>query len=245
MACFPMIPYASLIHDATFTWSGNTYRVKPNMPDRPHALHGDAWQHEWEVDETGPGRVVLRYRQEGDRFPFPYEATLTASVRFAELSLTLLLFNRGTQPMPAGMGFHPFFPRRPDLTLEFDATQKWTRDLQGRMLQPHRCGEDESWSSPRSVTHLACNDVYDGWSRSAVLDLASPGLRVALTAEGVLDRLLLFSPTDRDVVCVEPISNLPDGFNLLAAGSTDSGVRVLAPGECIAGTMRIAAARAK
>ena len=244
MACFPMVPYASLIHDGTFIWRARTYRVKANMPDRPHALHGDAWQHEWEVKEVAADRAVLRYRQEGDRFPFPYEAVLTASVRVDELALTLSLVNRGAERMPAGMGFHPFFRRQPDLTLQFEATGRWTRDGHGRTLKRERCSEADSFSTPRSVTHRVCNDVYDGWRRSAVLRWASTGTRATLTAEGVLDRLLLFSPADRHVVCVEPISNLPDGFNLLAAGSRDSGVRSLEPGESISGTMRIAASRA-
>ena len=244
MACFPMVPYASLIHQATFVWSGRTYRVKANMPDRPHALHGDAWQHAWELVETGPDHAVLRYRQDGSRFPFEYEAVLTAAVRVAELSLTLVLVNRGHQPMPAGIGFHPFFRRQHDLTLQFDAAEKWTRDAEGRMLERNRIGEADSFAKPRGMSHWVCNDVYDGWRRSAVLQWPSAGARVTLSADGVLDRLVLFSPADRDVVCVEPVSNLPDGFNMLAAGRPDSGVRSLAPGESISGTMRLAAARA-
>ena len=244
MACFPMVPYASLIHEATFLWAGRSYRVKANMPDRPHALHGDAWQHAWQPVEAGPDHVVLRYRQEGSRFPFAYEAILTAAVRVAELSLTLLLVNRSAQPMPAGIGFHPYFRRQHDLTLQFDATEKWTRDPEGRMLERGRIGEADSFRDARSVSQLTCNDVYDGWHRSAVLHWPSAGARVTLTADGVLDRLVLFSPADRDVVCVEPVSNLPDGFNLLAAGRSESGVRSLAPGESISGTMRLAAARA-
>ena len=244
MACFPMAPYASLIHDSKFVWGGRTYRVKANMPDRPHAVHGDAWQHAWEVQEVDADRVVLRYRQKGGRFPFPYEAVLVASVRADEISLTLSLVNQGSEPMPVGMGFHPFFRRQPDLTLQFDATAKWTRDQHGRMLNRARCSEEDSFSTPRSLTQRVCNDVYDGWHRSAVLHWASTDVRATLTAEGALNRLLLFSPADRDVVCVEPISNLPDGFNLLAAGSRDSGVRSLEPGDSISGTMRIAASLA-
>jgi len=244
MACFPMAPYASLIHDGTFVWDRRTYHVKANMPDRPHALHGDAWQHAWEVHDVDADRVVLRYRQEGDRFPFSYEAVLMASVRADEISLTLSLVNRGSDPMPAGMGFHPFFRRQPDLTLQFEAIAKWKRDRHGRMLERAHCSEEDSFSTPRNLTHRVCNDVYDGWHRSAVLHWASTGVRATLTAEGALDRLLLFSPADRDVVCVEPISNLPDGFNLLAAGSGDSGVRALEPGESFSGTMRIAVSRA-
>ena len=41
---------------------------------------------------------------------------------------------------------------------------------------------------------------------------------------------------------LEPVSHANDGFNLLAAGVPDSGVRVLEPGETLAGTVRLAIA---
>ena len=242
MGCFPMLPYASLIHGSTFQWSGKSYRVPPNMPDRPHALHGDAWQHRWDASEVAADRITLRYEQTGSGFPFPYAARLVAAIRDHQLSLTLSLTNRGRDPMPAGMGFHPFFRRLPGVTLQFDAAHKWLRDGGGRMLARSTLG-GAAFCAPRTVSALVCNDVYDGWNRTAELHWPSLRMRATMSSEGVLDRLLLFSPADRDVVCVEPISNLPDGFNLLAAGRTDSGVRRLEPGDSIDGTMRITMCR--
>jgi len=241
MACFPMAPFASLIHEGMFRWSGRMWRVRPNMPDRPHALHGDAWQHPWEVQDAGRNRAVLRYGQDGDRFPFCYEAVLTAVLCSTELALTLTVINRDREPMPAGIGFHPFFQRLPDLTLQFEAGDQWTRDSHGRVLQPEPCSEEDSFRMPRGVAHLVCNRVYDRWSRCAVLSSRSTKVVTTLKVDGALERLLLFSPADRQVLCVEPVSNLPDGFNRLAAGFGDSGARVLEPGESLSGTMRIVA----
>ena len=52
--------------------------------------------------------------------------------------------------------------------------------------------------------------------------------------------LVLYVPAGEPFFAVEPVSNANDGFNLLARGVADSGVRVLAPGETLGGTVRIA-----
>jgi aldose 1-epimerase len=41
----------------------------------------------------------------------------------------------------------------------------------------------------------------------------------------------LFTPAGEDFLCVEPVSHCTDAFNMAAAGATDTGSRVLAPGE--------------
>ena len=52
----------------------------------------------------------------------------------------------------------------------------------------------------------------------------------------------LFSTADKDFLCVEPVSNANDGFNLCAAGIEGHGVRVVGPGDRLAGQVRLACA---
>ena len=65
------------------------------------------------------------------------------------------------------------------------------------------------------------------------------GIRTMIEADGVLDKMQIYSAWDYPYVCVEPVSNANDGFNRMAAGVPSHGVRVLDPGRAIEGTVRI------
>jgi aldose 1-epimerase len=55
----------------------------------------------------------------------------------------------------------------------------------------------------------------------------------------VTDRLGFSSstPPGEDYVCIEPVSNVINVFNLAAEGRTDTGMIVLSPGERVGGTV--------
>ena len=42
---------------------------------------------------------------------------------------------------------------------------------------------------------------------------------------------MVYTAPGADFLCVEPVSNVADAFNLAAAGDGRTGMRVLAPGE--------------
>ena len=52
-----------------------------------------------------------------------------------------------------------------------------------------------------------------------------------MTADPLLQFLVVFTPPGEDFFCVEPVSNCTDAFNQPAEG--DGGARILAPGESL------------
>lgn len=64
-------------------------------------------------------------------------------------------------------------------------------------------------------------------------------LRVRMDASPEFGHLVIYNARDnatkamRPFVCVEPVTMVNDGFNLLARGQPDTGVRVLEPGESL------------
>jgi aldose 1-epimerase len=46
-------------------------------------------------------------------------------------------------------------------------------------------------------------------------------------------------PPGQDHLCIEPVSHVNDGFNLLERGVEGTGVRVLAPGETLGAAIRL------
>ncbi len=64
------------------------------------------------VPWTVTGLASCSVEAGGDGWPWPYDVTLSAVARDASLSLQWRLTNLADEPMPAGIGFHPWW-RRP------------------------------------------------------------------------------------------------------------------------------------
>ena len=80
---------------------------------------------------------------------------------------------------------------------------------------------------------------FQGWSGTARVEW--PGVGVTIEADPTFRHLVLYVPPGQDYFCLEPVSHVADGFNMLARGVQGTGVRVLGPGERLAGTVRFRA----
>jgi aldose 1-epimerase len=49
---------------------------------------------------------------------------------------------------------------------------------------------------------------------------------------------VIYTPAGKDFFCVEPVSHCTDAVNLAAAGQSDTGLRVIEPGERFAADVR-------
>ena len=61
-----------------------------------------------------------------------------------------------------------------------------------------------------------------------------------LTAEGPAEHVVIYAPPGQDFVCVEPVTNANNAFNLSQRGVGDVGVQVLEPGELLVLKMELA-----
>jgi galactose mutarotase-like enzyme len=50
--------------------------------------------------------------------------------------------------------------------------------------------------------------------------------------------MVIYAPLGEDLLCLERVSHVDDGFNLLERGVEGAGVHVLPPGQTLAGTIR-------
>jgi aldose 1-epimerase len=143
--------------------------------------------------------------------------------------------NTGTQPMPAGLGFHPYFPAREGERLQAGVTGVWLIDddcLPTTVVEgPWR--SDWAAGAPTAVSALIDN-CYTGWDGVATLS-APGGASTTLTASPDCRWLHVYSPPGADFVCAEPVANRPDPFS-----GEDSGIKVLAPGETASVWMNVA-----
>ena len=140
--------------------------------------------------------------------------------------------------MPAGIGLHPYFPRTAGVTLRTRLDHVWLPDE--RKIPEERAPLPAAWDFTIGlrVAALELDHCFGGWDGRAEIRWPESGLTLGIETDPVFGRLVIYVPAGEDFFCVEPVSNANDGFNLLDRGVRGTGVRVLAPGEALAGTIR-------
>jgi aldose 1-epimerase len=240
-AGFPLMPYSGPLFGPGFSFAGETYALDRTVREEPSATHGDAWIAPFKIVSQSSDKLVLHYDHEPEQgtFPFRFRGEIEYSLSAKGLALLLRVTSRDHRPVPAGIGFHPYFPKHKGTRLTFEAVGVWPADAPEAVTLP--CGpliEGLSFRDGPDVSEMVVDRLYEGWDGRAALTYAD-GFRVAITADGVLDKLQLYSAWDYPYVCVEPVSNANDGYNRMAAGVPGHGIRVLDPGRSIEGTIRI------
>jgi len=128
-ACsFPLVPYVNRIRGGRFAFRGREISLAPNMPGDASPLHGQGWLNPWSVEESNAVEARLHFRHGAGEWPWDYEARQVFALDERGLSLTLDCRNLADEPMPCGLGQHPYFPCGLDTRLDTDVTDVWTID---------------------------------------------------------------------------------------------------------------------
>jgi aldose 1-epimerase len=240
-AGFPLMPYSGPLFGPGFTFAGVSYPLARNVGEEPTATHGESWIMPLRILDKGNAVLDLEMMHEPTpgTFPFRFRGQVRYSLSDDGLSILLRVTSRDHRPMPAGLGIHPYFPKHSGTRLRFNAVGVWPPDAPeavGFGCQPLIPGLD--FGDGPDVSAMVIDRLYEGWDGRAEV-IASDGFRTVIEADGVLDKMQIYSAWDYPYVCVEPVSNANDGFNRMAAGVPSHGVRVLEPNRSIEGTVRI------
>lgn len=237
---YPLLPYWGRISQARLQHAGQVFALAPHPDALPHTLHGTAHQARWSVQAHTGDKLVLGLRQPPDaHWPWPYEAELVYTLWRHALHVAIALTNSGTEPMPAGIGLHPYLARHGDMALRFTAPRCWppTADYLATVESDTPAADD--FSRGRRLDDAAFTRFYSGWNGVADItapDGGLPGLpSLRITASPSLDHLVLHQPPAAPYVCLEPASHTSDAFNLAADDVPGTGTHVLAPGERLSG----------
>jgi aldose 1-epimerase len=239
MASFPLVPWSNRIRAGRFSFAGRVVAQDPNYPPEPHVIHGHGWAAAWTVVDQSPAATALEYRHDAGAWPWAYRAVQRIALSAEHLMLELRLTNESGAPMPAGLGWHPYVPRTAATTLSAEVGGCWLTDAEAMptaLVKPLPA-RDPSCGLP--VDRVALDNVFTGWTGRAVVDWPEHRARLAIEAGPPLDHLVIYTPPGRAFFCVEPVSHVTDAFNLAAAGRTDTGTLVLAPGETVNAWVRL------
>lgn len=227
---FPMLPYANRLGYRRFRWLGVEHTTAPNFDHSPHSLHGVGWCRGWEVRSSGLDHLTLAYRHEPDaHWPFAFEARQRFELDHEGLRLTLVLTNRAAHPAPAGLGWHPYFPKRQRSRIHLELTERWVSDPSTEL--PTRKVPQPGIDA--DVAHLAFDHCFEGWRGPA--RLRDERLRLTLTSS--MDRVVVYTPPLKPVFCVEPLSHVSNAIHM--ADPAAHGLRTLQPGEALEAWVRL------
>lgn len=231
--CYPLVPYSNRIGYARFRWKGHDFTTRPNFGESPHSIHGVGWMRPWERVSSSAVEVVLRYRHAADAdWPFAFEATQYFNLTPQSLHVEMVVTNLAEVAQPVGLGWHPYFPKRARSRLHIELAERWDGDATGlpvrKVAQP---GIDAG------VAHLAFDNCFDGWHGAARIR----DERFSLQLSSSLDRLVVYTPPEKDYFCVEPVSHVSNAIHM--ADPTAHGLRKLAPQETFEGWMTLDVAR--
>ncbi|TPM27505.1 aldose 1-epimerase [Mesorhizobium sp. B2-3-4] len=239
--CFPLVPFGNRVRDNRFVFEGTERSLPPNTEWDKHYLHGDGWTAEWQIADRTSTEVALAFSHRGTGTPYAYDAEQRFSLAGSTLTTTLAVTNRGAAALPFGLGWHPYFPLTGGTTLKAAARSYWEEDASWLPTVEHPVAGDIDFASPRSLPHRWVNTVFEGWNGAADIDWPETRLSLAIDADPVFSRYLVFvsdpafdAGYDYDFFCFEPMSHSADGHNMPAGG----GLVRLAPGESLTGSVR-------
>ncbi|MGF1627067.1 MAG: aldose 1-epimerase [Alphaproteobacteria bacterium] len=239
VACFPLVPYSGRIAGGRLNFAGRRYALPINAPPDPNALHGDGWQCPWQVDHADAGEVRMTLPDPGRGWPWAYSARQAYRLAEEGLTVTLSVTNESAEPMPAGLGIHPWFDATPDATLQFRAGSVFRVDAGYLFTGVTPIPDEWDFTAARPVSGTGLVNGFAEWT--GVAEIVWPARQAALRieAEPPLTHLVVYTPPGQNFFCVEPVSHSVDAFNLHAAGSAaGNGTAILGPGETLTGSAR-------
>jgi aldose 1-epimerase len=206
---YPMVPWAGRIRNGRFRFDGVDHQLPINF--ETHAIHGTGFAQPWEVVDRDATSVALACRLD-----WVLAGVAEQLIELTEESLTCTLVARADdRPMPASIGWHPWFVKPDQVDLQFERMYQRDDDYitDGRIVAPPPPPPwDDCFAGPIVTPRL--------WIG---------GVEVSITSD--CEYWVVYD-MPAHATCVEPQSATPDAFNL-------GGAARLEPGEELRRTMTI------
>jgi aldose 1-epimerase len=201
---YPMVPWAGRIRHGRFAFGGREHRLPLGLP--PHAIHGVVYDRPWTIVDAATIAIDLDER-------WPYRGRVTQRFAVEPGGLEVALTVEAGEPMPATVGWHPWFrrtlvPGDPRVELRFDAATMLVRDAEGMPSGERVAPTPGPWDD--AFTDLRADPVLT-WPGRLQVELASS-----------CPWWVVYSMPEH-AICVEPQSGPPDAVNLELAELAEPG----------------------
>jgi aldose 1-epimerase len=192
-----MAPFAGRIRDGRFTFRGRAYQLETNLP--PDAIHGTVLARRWDVTAATADHAELTV----DLGPgWPFRGRVRQTVRLEPDGLEARLELEADEPMPAWLGWHPWFRREvaeATAEVQFVARRMYLRGADGlptgELVDPTPGPWDDAFAGVRTPIRLSWSGV----------------LSLELTAAA--DVWVVYDERPY-AICIEPQTAPPDAINV-------------------------------
>lgn len=241
-ACFPLVPFVNRIRGGQFTFRGRTVALAPNMASDISPLHGQGWLTPWQVIDEDRTSATLSFTHPAGEWPWSYRATQHFALDDGGLDLRMECTNLSDDPMPCGLGFHPYFSCTPDTVLDTSVDCVW--EIDANVLPTVKAPAMGRFDlHQRRVCGQGLDHGFGGWGgRTDIRDATTATHVVQTSPEAKFFQL--YSPPTGGIFVAEPVTHANATLNAPEAEWPSLGMRVLDPGESMSLTMRLALAAA-
>ena len=249
---FVMLPYSNRIRDGRFSFADKSVQLEEADT---HAIHGALRKQSWEITHASDTRLTCRFDSRAHaaaglppiNWPWPIDATIDHVLKGRRLISELSLTNRGQNPMPAGLGWHPYFLREingssPKLTVPVSGVFP---DTNGDCLPVGSAAPLPAHLDFRTEQSLLpdqpIDNCFSGLDGNIRIRWPKPTkgsvLGLTMRTSPICRFAVLYNP-DKPFFAVEPVSNANDAFNLDTRG-IDAGLHVLEKNGTLRATMML------
>jgi len=206
----PILIPANRTADGTFTFEGKTHSFPINEPLRNNNVHGLMSTAPFTVLSQTEKSITARYENRGDRYPYPFDMTVTVTLteHGLEHSLTIHALER----MPYTFAYHSTFAEPKEFSVPIG--RLYVRDDRllptGEMMHIDSLGE-------------TFDSFFESVGNTAKLD------EFLFTVSENFDSWVLFNSDGKSgFLCVEPQCglvnglNIPGGHRILEAGQEET-----------------------
>ncbi|MFL6727956.1 MAG: hypothetical protein ACJ8FS_15800, partial [Sphingomicrobium sp.] len=155
----------------------------------------------------------------------------------AGFSVRLSCRNTSDQPMPCGLGQHPYFPCGPQTRIDTNVTHAWTVDE--KVLPVEKVPAEGRYDlSDRLVCGQGLDNGFGGWGGKARMSDPEWPYEVRLSSPEARF-FQLYSPPEGGIFVAEPVTHANAALNAPEEKWAELGIRVLDPGEEMRLDMRL------
>lgn len=221
---FVMAPWCNRLAPGPTEICGRVVDLRSNFADGT-AIHGQVYASPWEVAESGQ----LRTQGGDDGWPWRYATTLGIAIDDHQVRLEQTLTNLSDEPMPGGLGIHPWFVGHLRMAIHSGLVYpsnnpsapepiEVQRELDLRQPTEMAVGVDATWSQ-------VSDPAVDLWWPDA-------GLHCLMRALSATPHIVAANPGNRAAIAVEPETHAPQGLRRLLDGSPGA-LTLLGSGEVL------------
>jgi aldose 1-epimerase len=199
------------------------------MAGDPSPLHGQGWLNPWSVERQDETSAVLTYRHEPGEWPWSYDARQEFALDEAGFSVRLTCRNTSDDPMPCGLGQHPYFPCGGETRIDTHVDCAWTIDE--KVLPVEKVPAEGRYDlEDRLVCGQDLDNGFGGWGGEA--RMSDPDWPYAVRLSSPEAKFFqIYSPPQGGIFVAEPVTHANAALNAPESEWPDLGMRVLEPGE--------------